>query len=44
MGIIKETKASLERIPRYASQIKNLSLRHGIHNVDDLRRTENVGF
>lgn len=38
MGIIKDTKASLERIPSYASQIKNLLLRHGIHNVDDLRR------
>ncbi len=38
MGIIKDTKASLERIPNYASQIKNLLLRHGIHNGDDLKR------
>jgi hypothetical protein len=38
MGIIKDTKASLKRIPSYASQIKNLLLRHGIHNVDDLKR------
>ncbi len=38
MGVIKDTKASFERIPSYASQIKNLLLRHGIHNVDDLKR------
>jgi len=38
MGIIKDTKASLERIPRYVNQIKNLLSRHGVHNIDDLRR------
>lgn len=38
MGIIKDTKASLERIPNYADQIKSLLSRHGVHCTDDLRR------
>jgi len=38
MGIIKDTKASLLRIPNYANQIKRLLSRHEIHGIDDLKR------
>jgi hypothetical protein len=38
MGIIKDTKASLERIPRYAKQIKNLLSQHGVRSIEDLKR------
>jgi hypothetical protein len=38
MGILKDTKASLERIPSHANQIKSLLSRHEVHSIDDLKR------
>jgi hypothetical protein len=38
MGILKDTKASLERIPDYAHQMKSLLSRHEVHSIDDLKR------
>jgi hypothetical protein len=38
MGIIKDTKASLERIPRHAKLIKSLLARHRAHSIEELKR------
>jgi hypothetical protein len=38
MSIIKDTKASLGRIPGYANQLKNLLARHEVHSINDLKR------
>lgn len=38
MGIIKETKATLERIRGYGNQMKSLLSRHEVHSIDELKR------
>jgi hypothetical protein len=38
MGILKDTKSSLERIPGYAHRMKSLLSRHEVHSIDDLKR------
>jgi ABC-type multidrug transport system fused ATPase/permease subunit len=38
MGIIGDTKATLERVRIYGNQMKNLLSRHEIHSIDDLQR------
>jgi hypothetical protein len=38
MGIIRDTKASFERIHGYGNQMKSLLSRHGVHSVEDLKR------
>lgn len=38
MGIIADTRASVDRIPEYAKQMKAILSRHGVHGVDDLKR------
>jgi hypothetical protein len=38
MGIIKDTTASFERVRGYGNQMKSLLSRHGVHNIDDLKR------
>jgi hypothetical protein len=42
MGIIKDTKASFERIHGYGSQMKSLLFRHEVHSVADLKRVAKV--
>lgn len=38
MGILKDTKAMLERIRGYGNQMTNLLSRHQVHSIDDLKR------
>lgn len=38
MGILKDTKATLERIRGYGNQMTNLLSRHQVHSIDDLKR------
>jgi len=38
MGIIEDTKATLERVRSYGDQMKNLLSRHGVQNINDLKR------
>jgi hypothetical protein len=38
MGILKDTKATLERIRGYGNQMTDLLSRHQVHSIDDLKR------
>ena len=38
MDILKDTKATLERIRGYGNQMTNLLSRHQVHSIDDLKR------
>lgn len=38
MGILKDTKATLERIRGYGNQMTNLLSRHQVPSIDDLKR------
>lgn len=44
MGIIADTRASVDRIPEYAKQMKAILSRHGVHGVDDLKRVAKDPF
>jgi hypothetical protein len=38
MGIITDTKATLERIGGYGNEMKSLLFRHEVHSIEDLKR------